>query len=83
MTINDDDLRRLLDSDLPDATLVLVEGRAEVVAARDLDTDEFRGALQVTTREDLRSRFAGPDVTGPELRWIAATLGSTVDNLGG
>ncbi|MEV6715159.1 hypothetical protein AB0M48_24350 [Lentzea sp. NPDC051208] len=83
MTIDEDDLRRLLDSGLPDATLVLVEGRTEVVSARDLDTDAFRGALQVTTREDLLARFDGPDVTEPELERIAATLGSTVDNLGG
>jgi hypothetical protein len=83
MTIDEDDLRRLLDSDLPDATLVLVEGRTEVVTALDLDTDAFRGALKVTTREDLRASLDGPDVTEPELKRIAATLGSTVDNLGG
>ncbi|SDK00921.1 hypothetical protein SAMN04488074_10418 [Lentzea albidocapillata subsp. violacea] len=83
MTISTEDLRRLLDSDLPDATLVLVEGRAEVVTAQDLDTDAFRGALQVMTREDLRARLDGPDVTEPELKRIAATLGSAVDNIGG
>jgi hypothetical protein len=83
MTVNEDDLRRLLDSGLPDATLVLVEGRTEVVAAQDLGTDAFRGALQVTTREELLAHFDGADVTEPELERIAATLGSTVDNLGG
>ncbi|MCX2946847.1 hypothetical protein [Lentzea sp. NEAU-D7] len=83
MTISEDDLRRLLDSGLPDAALVLVEGRTEVVSAQDLDTDAFRGALRVTTREDLLARFDGTDVTEPELERVAATLGSTVDNLGG
>lgn len=83
MTISTEDLRRLLDADLPDATLVLVEGRAEIVMAQDLDTDAFRGALQVMTREDLRARVDGPDVTEPELERIAATLRSAVDNIGG
>jgi hypothetical protein len=54
-----DDLRRLLDSDQPDAVLVLVEGRLDVVAAEDLDSNRYRGAFPVLSREDLLAGVGG------------------------
>jgi hypothetical protein len=82
-TVSTDDLRRLLDSDLPDAVLVLVEGRLDVVAAGEPDSDHPRGALPVLSREDLLARVGGPSATDDQLERVAATAGSAVDNLGG
>ncbi|WNV87519.1 hypothetical protein [Umezawaea sp. Da 62-37] len=82
-TTGTDDLRRLLDSDLRDATLVLVEGRLDVVAADELDSDSYRGAFPVLTREELLARTDGLPVTDDQLERLAATTGSAVDNLGG
>lgn len=83
MALAADDLRRLIDSDLPDASLVLVEGRLDVVKADDLDLDPYRGALLVVSREELLARSGGLPVTDARLDQIAATVGSAVDNLGG
>jgi hypothetical protein len=83
MTVEVPDLRRLLDSDLPDASLVLVEGRLDVVQVDDLDADDYRGALLVVSREELLARAGGLPVTDDRLEQIAATVGSAVDNLGG
>jgi hypothetical protein len=82
-TTGADDLRRLLDSDLHDATLVLIEGRLAVVAADELDSDRYRGALPVLTREELLAQTDGLPVTDDQLERLAATTGSAVDNLGG
>jgi hypothetical protein len=82
-TIGTDDLRRLLDSDLTDAVLVLVEGRLDVVAADDLDSDSHRGAFPVLSREELLAQVDGLPVTDDQLERLAATTGSAVDNLGG
>ena len=50
--ITADNVRRLLGGH-PDTVLVLIEGRIEVVDPAALDTDEYRGALQVITRAEL------------------------------
>ena len=83
MTIDAEDLRRLLASDLPDAVLALTEGRLDVVLADDLDADDYRGALLVLSREELLARSGGLPVTDEQLERIASTVGSAVDNLGG
>jgi hypothetical protein len=59
MTISTDDVRRLLKSDEPDSVLVLVEGRTEVIAARRLASEAYRGALEVVSRDELVKRL-GP-----------------------
>lgn len=82
-TTGADDLRRLLDSDLPDAALVLAEGRLDVVAAERLDSDDYRGAFPVLSREELLAQADGLPVTDDQLEPMAATAGSAVDNLGG
>jgi hypothetical protein len=76
-TVRGRDLRRLLDSDLPDPVLVLVEGRIEVVASAD------RQGLEVVTRDDFLRGAGGADLTDDELEQHAATLSATVDTLGG
>ncbi|AWT52757.1 hypothetical protein [Mycolicibacterium smegmatis] len=85
MTISADDVRRLLEADAPDAVLVLIQGRTAVIPATELETDEYRGALQVATRSDLGRSGGdrGADLSDHELEEEAAKLEAAVANLGG
>lgn len=77
-TVSGRDLRRLLDSDLPNPILVLVEGRVEVVAG-----DRQGTGLEVVSREQFLHRAGQTEFTDAELDQQAATLSAAVDNLGG
>jgi hypothetical protein len=82
MTISSDDVRRLLDSELKDAILVLVEGRTEVIGAGQLASEQYRGALEVTTRDDLIQRL-GANPSEHDIAEQAAALDTAVSDLGG
>ncbi|KMO75342.1 NADH dehydrogenase [Mycolicibacterium chlorophenolicum] len=83
MTISTDDVRRLLTAD-PDALLVLIEGRAEVITSKALDDDAFRGAMEVISRAALLERTGGAtDLADAELSMQAAALDTAVTELGG
>ncbi|WP_156688819.1 hypothetical protein [Mycobacterium sp. Marseille-P9652] len=83
MTVDADDVRRLLGADEADAVLVLIEGRVEVVAPADLESPDYRGALQIATREDVLQRTGGTELSDRELAEQAKDLDSAVRNLGG
>ncbi|MHC9291506.1 hypothetical protein ACRCUN_03520 [Mycobacterium sp. LTG2003] len=83
MTISADDVRRLLASDASDAVLVLVQGRTEVVPQDQLESDRYRGALQVASRAELLSRTGDAQLSEHEMAEEAAKLESTIANLGG
>ncbi len=76
------DVRRLLDADT-DAVLVLIEGRVDVVDPAALDTDGYRGALQVITRAELVGQVGGELPSEREILEQAAALDSAVSELGG
>ena len=80
--ITADNVRRLLASET-DAVLVLVEGRIDVVDPAALDTDEYRGALQVITRDELIEQAGGEQLSDRELLEQAAALEMAVAELGG
>jgi hypothetical protein len=80
--ITADNVRRLLDSEL-DAVLVLIEGRVDVIDPAALDTDDYRGALQVITREELIEQAGGEQLSDRELVEQAAALDMAVAELGG
>jgi hypothetical protein len=82
MTISTDDVRRLLASERPDAVLVLVEGRTEVIGARQLASEAYRGALEVVARDDLAKRL-GDAPSEHDLAEQASLLDSAVNELGG
>ena len=77
-----DDVRRLLDGD-SDSVLVLIEGRTEVVGPAALDTDDYRGALQVITRAELVDQAGGEQLSDRELVEQAALLETAISELGG
>jgi hypothetical protein len=77
-----DDVRRRLAAGT-DAVLVLVEGRVDVVAPAELDTEAYRGALEVITRDELVRGAGGVQLSERELKEQAAELDSAVSELGG
>jgi hypothetical protein len=77
-----DDVRRLLGA-ATDAVLVMVEGRVDVVAPAELDSDAYRGALQIITRDELVRGAGGEELSERELQEQAAELDSAVSELGG
>jgi hypothetical protein len=82
MTISTDDVRKLQAAEEADAVLVLVEGRTEVIGANQLASEEYRGALEVVSRDDLLKRL-GDAPSEHDLAEQAALLDSAVNELGG
>jgi hypothetical protein len=82
MTINTDDVRRLLAAEESDAVLVLVEGRTEVIGAGQLASEPYRGALEVASRDDVAKRL-GEAPSEHDLAEQASLLDSAVNELGG
>jgi hypothetical protein len=82
MTISTDDVRRLLAAENPDAVLVLVEGRIEVIGASRRASEEYRGALEVVARDDLAKRL-GDSPSEHDLAEQAAELDMAISELGG
>lgn len=80
--ISADDVRRLLSADQKDATLVLIEGRAEVIGAGRVASDEYRGALEVIARDDLVQRI-GDSPSDHQIEEQAAQLDTAVSEMGG
>jgi hypothetical protein len=76
-----DHVRELFAADAPDAALVLVEGRPEVVS------DGETGGFLVARRDDLMRQSGRRDGDGPlsdsELQEIAQALDVSVSELGG
>ncbi|WP_368731262.1 hypothetical protein [Mycobacterium arosiense] len=66
-----------------DTALVVVEGRAAVVAPADLTSDDYRGALRVATRRELVQRVGHEEPSDRELAEQAEELDTAVRNLGG
>ncbi len=80
--ISADDVRTLLQSEEKNAVLVVVEGRVDVIGAGRLASDDYRGALEVVSREDLVQRI-GEAPSDREIEEQAAQLDTAVTELGG
>ncbi|WP_007025397.1 hypothetical protein [Saccharomonospora iraqiensis] len=83
MDITADDVRALLDSELPEASLVLQEGRVRLLSGEDLRSPAHAGALVVATRETLHGQLGDRDRSRRELDEVAAGLQAGVTNQGG
>ena len=81
--ISADDVRHLLHDENADAVLVVIEGRATVIAQSETDSPQYRGALQVITRDDLLQRIGAADLSDRVFEEQAAILDTTVAELGG
>ena len=62
--------------------VLLVAGSIEAIGADQLDTDAYRGVLEIVSRGDLAERL-GPDPTADDLADQAAALTASVMLLGG
>jgi hypothetical protein len=83
MTISADDVRRLLSAGDPEAVLVLIEGRTEVVSPAELDSAAYLGALRVASRDQIVDRPGDANLSERELAEQAENLNAAVRNLGG
>jgi hypothetical protein len=81
-TITTDHVRALLQAEDGGAQLGLVGGRVELIPADQVDSDEYRGAFEVITRDDLAERV-GSDPTDAELTEQAEALTVAVHQIGG
>jgi hypothetical protein len=81
-TITPDHVRTLLAADDGAASLVLIEGRVEVLAADRLGTDEYLGAFEVASRDELTERL-GADPSDDDIATEAAGLSASVQQIGG
>ncbi|OBK77446.1 hypothetical protein [Mycobacterium sp. 1164985.4] len=80
--ISTEDVRTLLQSEEKNAVLVVVEGRVDVIGAGRLASADYRGALEVVSREDLVNRI-GETPSDREIEEQAAQLDTAVTELGG
>lgn len=79
--ITADDLRRLLAAEQKNATMVLVEGRIDVIGAGQLASAEYRGAIEVVSREDLVKRL-GEAPSEHDVAEQAGVLDAAISDLG-
>lgn len=80
--ISTEDVRGLLQSEEKNAVLVVIEGRVEVIGAGRLASPDYRGALEVVSRDDLVQRI-GETPSDREIDEQAAQLDTAVSELGG
>jgi hypothetical protein len=75
-------VRELLEARDDGPTLVVVEGRAQVVPADDLGSGRYAGALEVVSGEELTRQVPPGARSERELDALAATLNTMVSKLG-
>jgi hypothetical protein len=78
MSVVEEQLRLLFESELPDPHLVIERGQPKVAAAPE-DTEDV---LDVASRADLLAQYGGSPPSGAALTELAARLGATIDALG-
>jgi hypothetical protein len=77
-----DHVRELLAAREDSATLVLLEGRAKVIAAAERNTDLYAGAVDVMSGAELARRIGTDPPSDRELDMLAGTLNTMVAQLG-
>lgn len=82
MTVSAGDVRRLLDCQDEQAVLVAIEGRIDVATPADLESPDYRGALQIAARRDVVQRAGGAQLSDRELAEQAEELDTALRNLG-
>ena len=83
MTVQTDDVRRLVAHQDADAAMVLIRGRVEVRTPAELDSPDCRGALHIASRREVLDRAGASELTDRELTEQAESLDTAVRNLGG
>lgn len=81
-TVTIDHVHALLQLDSDAAVLGLVEGRVEALDPQQLESDEYRGVLEVVSRGEL-TQLLGPHPTAQAMADHAEALTAAVQHLGG
>lgn len=80
--IRPEHVEALLGSDADDATLIVTAGSLVVVPASALDSERYRGALEIISRHDLVTRLGTGAPSRRDLEETAARLDTAVTRLG-
>ncbi|PNG21993.1 hypothetical protein [Streptomyces cahuitamycinicus] len=80
--IRPEHIEALLGSDADDATLIVTVGTVVVVPASALDSERYRGALEIISRHDLVTRLGTSAPSRRDLEETAAGLDTAVTRLG-
>lgn len=81
-SITTDHVRALLAAESGGAILGLIEGQVKVIDADQRDADQYAGALEVVSRDELAQRL-GDDPSDDDLNTQAEALSIAVQQLGG
>jgi hypothetical protein len=81
--ITPEHIEALLASDADAPTLVVTAGTAAVVPASELDSDRYRGAMEIISRQDLVAQLGTGTPSRRDLEETATRLDSAVTRLGG
>ena len=81
-TITIEHLNALLDASDATSIIGLIEGKVVIIGAAQRDSEKYRGALEVISREQLVERVGG-EAEEAELRALAAELTTATALLGG
>jgi hypothetical protein len=72
-----------MESDDPGSTLVIYQGRAAVVSANDLAADRYRGALSITSQQEVLDLLGRHVTSEQEIEQLAANRDAAASDLGG
>ncbi|MET9323555.1 hypothetical protein ABZX75_25690 [Streptomyces sp. NPDC003038] len=82
MAVTREQVRALLDQSGENHSLVMIEGRTEVVPAARLASDHYAGAVEVASGRDLAAALAPGPPTEQDLDALASRLDTAIAELG-
>lgn len=80
--IGPEQIKALLESHADDPTLIVAAGAAVVVPASALDSDRYRGALEIISRHDLVAQLGTDVPSRRDIEELAARLDTAATRLG-
>jgi len=83
MIVGSADVRRLVESQDPDCSLVLYRGKTALVAADELEADRYPGALPIVTQREALDMLGGGNPSERQIDELAASLDTVMSEMGG
>ncbi|WP_409468727.1 hypothetical protein [Streptomyces sp. HC307] len=80
--ITPEQIEALLASDADDPALIVTAGTVKVVPASALDSERYRGAVEIIARDDLVAQLGTDVPSRRDLKETAARLDTAVTQLG-
>ncbi|MGW7438750.1 hypothetical protein [Streptomyces sp. NPDC054849] len=82
MEVTREQVRALLDQSRENHSLVLLEGRTEVVPSDRLASEPYAGAVEIASGRDLAATSASGTPTDRDIDALASRLNSAIAHLG-